>query len=154
MKILLWLVLVPILLIALLFLLSFIFKSDWYNQLKYSVHNKKTITRADKILLREAFGKEVMKDCYLTSVAWSDIPPETRDYFNRLKLRNLVPTDHEKIKSHVCPCPSCGLKPEELVWIGFRTPDWTWRNLCGRQGYLSVCPCCKIAVSSIVTLMN
>ena len=154
MKILLWLVLVPILLIVLLFLLSFIFKSDWYNQLSHSHHNKNTITKADEILLREAFGKEVMKACYLTSVAWSDIPPEIKNCSVEYEFRNFVPADQEKIKSHVCPCPSCGLNPEELVWIEYRSPNWTWRNLCGRQGYISLCPHCKKAVSSILTLMN
>ena len=149
MKLLLWLILPSILLIAYRLYSSFIF-----SLLKISHHNKKALTEKDKILLRDAFGKKYMRECYLTSVAWSDMPPEIRDYFDRLKLRNLVPTGLEKIKSHVCPCPSCGLNPEELVWIKYRSPDWTWRNLCGRQGYISICPRCKKAVSSILTLMN
>ncbi|MCC6448578.1 MAG: hypothetical protein IT215_07820 [Chitinophagaceae bacterium] len=51
-------------------------------------------------------------------------------------------------------CPKCGRNSEELLWILFRSPDWTWQQLCGYQGPLSICPKCNIQVEFIVQLMN
>ncbi len=47
-------------------------------------------------------------------------------------------------------CPKCSLKSEALIWINFKSPKWTWENLCGREGPLSICPNCKIQVEHIV----
>ena len=140
MKILLWLVLVPIILIALLFLLSFI-----------SQRRRHQITKAEKILLRKAFGKNVMPGCYLTSVAWSDMPEGIKNYSEKEERR--YPLLAPKKESVVRPCPLCGLNPEELVWIEY-SPIWVGRGLCGQCGYLSICPCCKKAVSKIVTIIS
>ena len=51
-------------------------------------------------------------------------------------------------------CPKCGLNAEKLFWIDFRSPRWTWKNLCGVQGPLSICPACKIQVQLITKVMN
>ncbi len=51
-------------------------------------------------------------------------------------------------------CPKCGRNSEELIWIEFRSPEWTWRSLMGRQGPLSICPECKIQVEFITEIMN
>jgi hypothetical protein len=51
-------------------------------------------------------------------------------------------------------CPKCGLNSEKLCWIDFRSPRWTWKNLCGVQGPLSICPECKIQVELIIKVRN
>ncbi len=51
-------------------------------------------------------------------------------------------------------CPRCGRKSEELIWINFRSPSWTWRELCGRAGPLSLCPDCSIQVQFILRVMS
>jgi hypothetical protein len=51
-------------------------------------------------------------------------------------------------------CPKCGLESQKLLWIKFRSPDWTWEEWCGREGPLSICPKCNIQVQFIMTLMN
>lgn len=51
-------------------------------------------------------------------------------------------------------CPNCGLNAEQLIWIDFRSPRWTWKNLCGVQGPLSICPECKIQVELITKSRN
>ena len=146
MKILLWLILAPILLIVFL-LLSLIVIS----RLRITYHNKKTLTKADRILLKEASGTEVVNGCHLTSVAWSDMSSEMKNYSDRLKRINIFPTNQARIVHDACPCPSCGLNPEELVWIEYRTigAGPGFREVCG---YLSICPCCKKAVSKITTI--
>ncbi|MCX8021033.1 MAG: hypothetical protein N2747_11130 [Chitinophagaceae bacterium] len=61
--------------------------------------------------------------------------------------------ESENYKNHN-KCPKCGRSSEELVWIEFRSPDWTWKNLCGRKGPLSICPECKIQVEFILKIMS
>ena len=61
--------------------------------------------------------------------------------------------DNMKFKGHQ-NCPKCGRQSEDLVWIMFNSPPWTWQSLCGRQGPLSICPNCKIQVDFICELMN
>lgn len=51
-------------------------------------------------------------------------------------------------------CPKCGTNSEDLIWIKFRSPDWTWERLVGRQGPLSICPDCKIQVQFFTRVMN
>ena len=38
-------------------------------------------------------------------------------------------------------CPLCGKKAK---WIRFRSPDWTWRQLCGREGPMALCLDCHL----------
>jgi len=52
------------------------------------------------------------------------------------------------------PCPLCGKPSEKLKWIYFDSPKWTWENLCGRCGPMSICPDCGCLVEFICILMN
>ena len=48
-------------------------------------------------------------------------------------------------------CPICG-KP---LYASHQTsPRYTWRRLCGREGYLVFCPHCKKDINFYLTLMN
>ncbi len=51
-------------------------------------------------------------------------------------------------------CPLCGKPSEELKWIYFRSPTWTWQELCGRAGPMSICPDCGCLVEFICAIMN
>lgn len=51
-------------------------------------------------------------------------------------------------------CPSCNLPGNQLVWIDFVSPLWTWKNRCGREGYLSICERCHVQVDFWMTSMN
>lgn len=52
------------------------------------------------------------------------------------------------------PCPICGKPSEELHWIAFSTPQWTWENLMGRMGAMSICTDCHCQVEFMCMLMN
>ena len=52
------------------------------------------------------------------------------------------------------PCPFCGKTSENLEWIEFNSPTWTWQKLCGRRGPLSICPDCHCQVEFICEVMN
>lgn len=36
-------------------------------------------------------------------------------------------------------CPKCD---GQLIRLYFVSPDWTWSKLCGRGGYMIICPDC------------
>ena len=52
------------------------------------------------------------------------------------------------------PCPKCGTPPENLKWINFRSPDWTWKHLCGRGGPMSICEKCHKQVEFYPMIVN
>ena len=52
------------------------------------------------------------------------------------------------------PCPLCGKPSEELKWFWFESPRWTWANLMGRAGHMSLCPDCRCLVEFICVLYN
>ena len=59
----------------------------------------------------------------------------------------------ENFKNHD-ECPKCKRNSEDLFWIEFSSPDRAWKNLCGRQGPLSICPKCNIQVEFKIEKMN
>lgn len=79
---------------------------------------------------------------YKSHFPWKDV----RACFNK-SLPKVDFKNHDK-------CPKCGMHSEDLIWIEFRSPDWTWKEFCGRQGPLSICPECKIQVEFITKVMN
>ena len=52
------------------------------------------------------------------------------------------------------PCPLCGKPSEELKWIWFESPEWTWQKLCGRAGDMSICPDCRCIVEFICEILS
>lgn len=52
------------------------------------------------------------------------------------------------------PCPKCGTPLEKLKWINFRSPDWTWKHLCGRGGPMSICEKCHKQVEFYPMIVN
>ena len=59
-----------------------------------------------------------------------------------------------KDKANRRACPLCGKPSEELRWIYFDSPKWTWEMLCGRCGPMSICPDCGCLVEFICEIMN
>lgn len=51
-------------------------------------------------------------------------------------------------------CPLCGKPSEELKWICFNSPQWTWENLMGSGGPMSICPDCGCIVEFECVIMN
>lgn len=52
------------------------------------------------------------------------------------------------------PCPRCGKKPDELYWIYFESPEFTWELLCGRAGWLTICDTCHYQVNFFLEKMS
>lgn len=51
-------------------------------------------------------------------------------------------------------CPGCGRPSSELNWIYFSSPAWTWQQLCGRAGWMTVCWPCHLQVDFFLSVMN
>jgi hypothetical protein len=48
-------------------------------------------------------------------------------------------------------CPDCG---ERMVVFHYTSPVWSWNSLCGRAGFMTICPSCPKQVDFVLTLMN
>ena len=48
-------------------------------------------------------------------------------------------------------CPDCG---ERMVLFYYTSPTWTCNSLCGRSGFLTICPSCPKQVDFVLTMMN
>ncbi len=51
-------------------------------------------------------------------------------------------------------CSQCGKRPMKLEWLYYRSPKWTWAALCGRAGWLTICPDCRHPVDFFVDRMS
>ena len=78
---------------------------------------------------------------------------EKREIFPWEDVKKCMDDKIEAVPNHL-PCPICGKPSEELDWIGFSSPKWTWDNLMGRMGPLSICPDCHCQVEFICMIMN
>lgn len=48
-------------------------------------------------------------------------------------------------------CPLCGRR---LLKIKFSSPAWTWNELCGRKGPMTLCPDCPMQVEFSLEVMS
>jgi len=51
-------------------------------------------------------------------------------------------------------CNNCGWVKGYPRSEPYKSPDWTWRSLCGRQGYHYFCRKCNKQVGSIYTIIS
>ena len=51
-------------------------------------------------------------------------------------------------------CPKCNASVNQLRWVYFSSPKYTWENLCGRAGWLTVCDRCHVQVDFFCELLN
>lgn len=55
---------------------------------------------------------------------------------------------------HIRKCPYCNASKSKFHLEHFRSPQWTWEHLCGREGYTVICNECKKEIDTIITIMN
>lgn len=74
--------------------------------------------------------------------------------------RGLTPTSRGPEDAHAGPpvaeegCLGCGRPPAEVEWLYFSSPSWTWARLCGRAGWLAICPDCQHQIEFRLSVMN
>lgn len=58
--------------------------------------------------------------------------------------REIVASMQDRVKDAYyvknCPCAKCG--GTNSIFFCFRSSDRSWRELCGREGYMLICPDC------------
>ena len=54
------------------------------------------------------------------------------------------------VKNH--PCEKC--KTDNTIFFCFRSSDESWRELCGREGYMLICPDCLTQLDFKYYIMN
>lgn len=74
-----------------------------------------------------------------------------KGYFSWIDVLVCMHTMPEKVEIIEATCPDCG---EKLIELYFSSPPWTWISLCGRGGYMTICPKCLEQINFTLTKMN
>ncbi|MDR2085354.1 MAG: hypothetical protein LBP67_10220 [Bacteroidales bacterium] len=101
--------------------------------------NNKSSKKMEEFVEAVKKGNIVLKN-EKTFFPWEDV----------LNCKDDIIKPPDKYKSY--KYPYCGEK--EVIWIYFRSSDWTWEQLCGKIGPLSICPKCARQVEFICHIMN
>lgn len=82
---------------------------------------------------------------------WDDVGKARR---NQRLQRKHPPGEADSYRAKAKPCPKCGKTSGDLAWFYFESPKWTWQNLCGRAGWMTVCDACHVQVDFFLEIMN
>jgi hypothetical protein len=83
---------------------------------------------------------------------WEDIAASRK---NRSLQRRHDPVEAKSRYLQSTPsCPDCGRTPSDLRWFYFKSPTWTWGNLCGQAGWMVVCDGCNKQVAFFLEIMS
>lgn len=91
------------------------------------------------IKISDYFGEYKLNPNYRELHNWNELK---RHLNNRL--------DASKFSKEL-KCPLCGKSPEQLIWIEWRSSDWSWQVKAGKAGILSICEDCRIQVDYKMT---
>lgn len=83
---------------------------------------------------------------------WSDVEASRAD--TRLAREHPAGEGIAQYLDHAKACSECGAKAAVLEWLYFRSPAWTWEQLVGREGWLTICRSCHHQVDFFVVVMN
>lgn len=82
----------------------------------------------------------------------SDLPECAKDvYFLWSEVLASMYTDPEGVSVIDSLCPDCR---ENLIRLKFSTSAWTWEELYGRGGYMTICPECPQQLDFELVVMN
>ena len=109
------------------------------------LNNKKAFL--DSLTVREYSAKEtdsLIKQINKVGDENKSIFP-WKDVVASIKEQEFIPIiiDHR--------CDKCS---NNTTIVYFVSPIWTWQNLCGRAGYLIICPQCMRQIDFTCTVMN
>ncbi len=72
----------------------------------------------------------------------------------RLQEKHEVAAAKDHYRTQAQACPKCGKAAKDLDWFYSESPAWTWQNLCGRAGWMSVCDDCHLQVDFFLEILN
>lgn len=79
------------------------------------------------------------------SFDWEDVDASRQN--KALQRRHVKKRAREQYAAESASCPSCGASPIQLAWFYVESSAWTWRNECGRAGWMTVCDLCRRQVN-------
>jgi len=83
---------------------------------------------------------------------WDDVEAARRN--TRLQRKYTADKGRKAYLHMARPCPECGTPAEQLAWFYFESPEWTWRNLFGRAGWMVACDPCRRQTDFFMDRMN
>ena len=83
---------------------------------------------------------------------WEDVNKSRIN--KRLQKRHSVKEAKALYMTKDFHCPGCNRHADELEWIYFSSPKWTWENLCGSEGWMVVCDDCNEQVNYFAVVIN
>lgn len=115
---------------------------------------KAKLERAHELAQVEAiragfFPSDDVNTCRAQQAGEAVIPPGMKSLYDLAGQRSV-----DSMRAAATPCPFCASPFEELERVFFVSPPWTWQELCGRAGWLTICPKCEIQVQFFCDLMN
>jgi len=85
-------------------------------------------------------GKDKILGLALLSNAYKKMVLENKEIFPWEDVQACLSNNTKPLLDEMF-CPLCGKK---VKWIRFRSPDWTWKQLCGREGQMALCLDCHL----------
>jgi hypothetical protein len=86
------------------------------------------------------------------SFPWPHVEASRHD--QQLQKAHPISKAKEFYASAAKPCPECQAAATKLQWFYFQSPEWTWKNECGRAGWMTVCDKCHRQVDFFCDAMN
>jgi len=83
---------------------------------------------------------------------WADLERSRND--RKLQRRHPVADAKAECLGHAKSCPGCGCAAVDLAWFYFESPSGTWKDECGRAGWITVCDKCRQQVDFFLEVMS
>lgn len=83
---------------------------------------------------------------------WEDVEASRKK--RHLQQEHPVAEGHQRYLSTAKACPQCHTVAGQLSWFYFDSPAETWKHLCGRAGWMTVCDRCHLQVDFFCDVMN
>jgi hypothetical protein len=105
-----------------------------------------------EFLMRERQRVSRLEDLRRGFLPWDEL--RACESSHKLRREHPVAAGKARFLAEAAPCPVCDTPPDRLTWIYFTTAPETWRNLCGRAGWILVCERCMLQVSCFIEVLN
>ena len=112
----------------------------------YLVLNREAIN-IDTLMFRECSAKEIAS----LIKQMNKVCDENKRIF---PWNDVVASINEQEFAPIIINHKCNKCKKNTVVVYFVSPAWTWENLCGRAGYLVICPHCIEQLDFSCTVMN
>lgn len=83
---------------------------------------------------------------------WEDVDASRQN--KALQRRHVKKRARADYAAQTPACARCATPSDRLTWIYFESPEWTWKHLCGRAGWMVVCDRCRRQVGFFCEVLS